>query len=237
MLRMLVTVLFAYSDYGSAVELNITCKECVNRKPTTAANIKREVGRKLRTPNVTCWNSLYDSMEVLVLSEVLDTKLAQNNVICMQNGIATLNQTAVREVTEQAVLDTSEDTSPDEDEEDDFFKTLRTPGSTATEGTNSTHLSNKMGKELESWCSEKQINILLEQTMFPAFYRAAWVDVFVKYNTAIPTSAAVERLFSQGSDIMKAKAASLTSDNFERFVFMKGNMDLLNLELSQEDSE
>ncbi|KAG0723435.1 hypothetical protein GWK47_042757 [Chionoecetes opilio] len=29
---------------------------------------------------------------------------------------------------------------------------LMSPGPTATEGTNSTSLSNKMGKELESWC-------------------------------------------------------------------------------------
>ncbi|KAG0719201.1 Arylsulfatase H [Chionoecetes opilio] len=56
----------------------------------------------------------------------------------------------------------------------------------ATEGTNSTRFSNKMGKELESWCSEKQRNKLLEQAMFPALSHAAWVDVFVKYNTVIP---------------------------------------------------
>ncbi|KAG0725733.1 hypothetical protein GWK47_038035 [Chionoecetes opilio] len=114
---------------------------------------------------------------------------------------------------------------------------LRIPGPTATEGTNSTRLSNKMGKGLESWCLEKQRSKVLEQAMFPALSRAAWVDVFVKYNTAIPSSAAVERLFSQGADIMKAKRASLTSDNFERLIFMKGNMDLLKMELSPEDSE
>ncbi|KAG0724920.1 hypothetical protein GWK47_039601 [Chionoecetes opilio] len=88
------------------------------------------------------------------------------------------------EVTEQAVLGTSEGSSPYQDEEEDFL------------------MRNK----------------LLEQAMFPALSRVAWVDVFVKYNTAIPSSAAVERLFSQGSDIMKAKRASLTSDNFERLV-------------------
>ncbi|KAG0721138.1 hypothetical protein GWK47_006515 [Chionoecetes opilio] len=95
---------------------------------------------------------------------------------------------------------------------------LMSPGPTATEGTISTRLSNKMGKELESCCSEKQRNKLLEQAMFPALSHAAWVDVFVKYNTAIPSSAAVERLFSQGSEIMKAKRASLTSDSFERLI-------------------
>ncbi|KAG0728234.1 hypothetical protein GWK47_032927 [Chionoecetes opilio] len=57
---------------------------------------------------------------------------------------------------------------------------LMTPGLTATEGTNSTRLSNKMRKDLESWCSEKQRNKLLEQAMFPALSHVAWVDVFVK---------------------------------------------------------
>ncbi|KAG0725622.1 hypothetical protein GWK47_000437 [Chionoecetes opilio] len=88
-------------------------------------------------------------------------------------------------------------------------------GPTVTEGTNSTRLSNKMRKELESWCSEKQRSKVLEQAMFPALSRVAWVDVFVKYNTAIPSSAAVKGLFSQGVDIMKAKRASLTSNNFK----------------------
>ncbi|KAG0706847.1 hypothetical protein GWK47_024279 [Chionoecetes opilio] len=88
------------------------------------------------------------------------------------------------EATEQAVLDTSEGSSPDEDEKDDFFQ-----------------------------------------------------YVLVKYSTAIPSSAAVERLLSHGADIMKAKRASLTSDNLERLVFVKGNMDLLNMESSPEDSE
>ncbi|KAG0715380.1 hypothetical protein GWK47_012049 [Chionoecetes opilio] len=109
------------------------------------------------------------------------------------------------EVKEQAVLDTSEGSSQDEDEVDDFFKALMSPGPTATEDTNSTRLSNKMGKELESWCSEKQRNKLLEQAMFLTLSRTAWVDVFIKYNTAIPSSAAVERTVLPGSDIMKAR--------------------------------
>ncbi|KAG0725170.1 hypothetical protein GWK47_004773 [Chionoecetes opilio] len=52
------------------------------------------------------------------------------------------------EVTEQAVLHLRR--QQDEDEEETFFKALRSPGPTATEGTNSTRPSNKMGKELKS---------------------------------------------------------------------------------------
>ncbi|KAG0729637.1 hypothetical protein GWK47_029918 [Chionoecetes opilio] len=181
--------------------------------------------------------SLFDNMNFLMATAIhLLFKLPVVHLLKPEK-VDAVKSRLLFEVTEQAVLDTSEGSSPEEDEEDDFFKALRSPGPTATEGTDSTRLSNKMGKELESWCSEKQRSKVLEQAMFPALSRAAWVDVFVKYNTAIPSSAAVERLFSQGADIMKAKRASLTSDNFERLIFMKGNMDLLKMELSPEDSE
>ncbi|KAG0712925.1 hypothetical protein GWK47_017346 [Chionoecetes opilio] len=105
---------------------------------------------------------------------------------------------------------------------------------TATQGTNSTRLSNNMGKELESWCSEKQRNKLLEQAMFPTLSHAAWVDEFVKYNTAIPSSAAVKSVIPWVGHHEGQESEYMTSDNFERLVFMKGNMDLLKMELSPE---
>ena len=42
-------------------------------------------------------------------------------------------------------------------------------------------------------------------------------------DTAIPSSAAVERLFSIGKDILTAKRAKLSDAKFERLMFMKGN--------------
>ena len=50
------------------------------------------------------------------------------------------------------------------------------------------------------------------------------VDLFIKFNTAIPSSAAVERLFSMDKDILRAKRSSLSDENFNMLIFMKGNM-------------
>ncbi|KAG0728623.1 hypothetical protein GWK47_003684 [Chionoecetes opilio] len=115
---------------------------------------------------------------------------------------------------------------------------LISPGPTTTEGTNLSHPPlQKMGeKELESWCSEKQRNKMLAQAMFPALSHAAWVDVFVKYNTAIPSSAAVKTVIP-GVRHHEGQESESDSKNFERLVFMKGNMDLLKMEISPEDSE
>ena len=55
------------------------------------------------------------------------------------------------------------------------------------------------------------------------FKNATIKDLFVKYNTALPSSAAVERLFSIKKDVLKPKRSGLTDEHFEMLVFMKGS--------------
>jgi len=62
---------------------------------------------------------------------------------------------------------------------------------------------------------------------FPVLQRSAWLYIFRKYNTPLPSSTAGERRFSFGSDIPRAKRSSIAMDNFEKLVFLKGNMHLL----------
>ena len=69
--------------------------------------------------------------------------------------------------------------------------------------------------------------IPVNKNIFPMEHRDVWVDLFIRYNTPIPSSAAVERIFSTAGDIIRPKRSSLTASNFEELVFMKGNMDLL----------
>jgi hypothetical protein len=77
----------------------------------------------------------------------------------------------------------------------------------------------------------------LTKEIFSFQYREAWMTLFIKYNTPLPSSAAVERLFSVGGDILRSKRAALTAFNFEQLVFMKGNMDLLSYEDDMEDED
>ncbi|KAG0721717.1 hypothetical protein GWK47_045875 [Chionoecetes opilio] len=99
----------------------------------------------------------------------------------------------------------------------------------------------KLEKNLHSWTQLDQLdvqdNVPLSPDMFPMEHRQIWVDLFIRYNTPVPSSAAVERLFSMGSDFMGPKRSSLTAKNFEKLVFLKGNMNPLSRLLGAEDSD
>ena len=47
--------------------------------------------------------------------------------------------------------------------------------------------------------------------------------VFAKFNTVVSS---VERMFSMGKDVLRAKRATLSDANLERLVFVKGNRHL-----------
>ena len=49
-------------------------------------------------------------------------------------------------------------------------------------------------------------------------YWQIWVDI-LKYNTSLPSSAALERLVSMVSAVLTAKRPSLTSNNFQWLLF------------------
>ena len=106
-------------------------------------------------------------------------------------------------------------------------------------------LVEEMKKTFNDWNlirGNRSISVASDQ--FPMLNRAAWIDLFIKYNTPLPSSAAVERLFSMGSDVLRAKRSSLTADNFEKLLFIRGNLQLLDeksisakLDMGDEDDE
>lgn len=92
-------------------------------------------------------------------------------------------------------------------------------------------LEEDVEKSYDGWnglpCDDSSNSSIVSPDQFPLLHRSAWKEMFIKYNTPLPSSAAVERMFSIGSDILRAKRSALTADNFEALVFIKGNLKLL----------
>ena len=53
------------------------------------------------------------------------------------------------------------------------------------------------------------------------------VTLFINYNTVLPSSAAVELLFSTAENVLRPKRVCLSEPNFEHLVFMKGYLHLV----------
>ncbi|QQP36435.1 Uncharacterized protein FKW44_021539, partial [Caligus rogercresseyi] len=75
--------------------------------------------------------------------------------------------------------------------------------------------SEKILNDIQAW-NRRPIKASMEVTrdMFPQNHREAWMELFIKYNTPLPSSAA-------GQEVV------LTAENFENLIFMKGNMDII----------
>ena len=91
-----------------------------------------------------------------------------------------------------------------------------------------TSVEDNIRAALRKW-ERELMETKITKNLFPVEHREAWVELFIKYNTPLPSSAAVERLFCMGRDILRAKRSSLSSTNFQQLVFLKGNLDLLKL--------
>ena len=71
------------------------------------------------------------------------------------------------------------------------------------------------------WSKIKPTKDNLSHHLFP---QEAWVVIFLKHNSPLPSSAFVERVFSFGLDILRPKRSS---HNFEQLVFMKENIGII----------
>ena len=67
---------------------------------------------------------------------------------------------------------------------------------------------------------EQPPNKNLEEKVFP---NALLKDLFIRYNTPIPSSAAVKRLFSVAKDYLRPKRCRMTDKHFQMLLFLRAN--------------
>ena len=142
-----------------------------------------------------------------------------------------IKQCIVEEVAE--LVDTEERQPEERQEEADQFHLLLSTA-TVPEVRQQEEVKETVTKTLDQW-KRAMVSVPLSHDLFPTKYRDAWLDLFKKYNTPLPSSAAVERLFSSAGDILRAKRSSLSNIHFEQLVFVRGNMHLLGYKEVQEE--
>lgn len=106
----------------------------------------------------------------------------------------------------------SSENEPDEDGNDDFF------GSLFVEKRNRKGSATEIA---ESFLDEPPTKNIL--ATFSTHKHEKLKLLFVKYNTTLPSSAAVERIFSTGKDVLRPKRSGLSDEHFDMLVFLKGN--------------
>jgi hypothetical protein len=94
----------------------------------------------------------------------------------------------------------------------DFFKSI-TEAPTASIDVNAFNI-------VKTW-TETTGSDKLEDSDFQR--EPSLIDLFIEFNTPVPSSAGVERLFSQAGDILRPKRCSLKEDRFHQLMFMRGN--------------
>lgn len=80
-------------------------------------------------------------------------------------------------------------------------------------------------RDFDEWDSHRltDSDSVISCEHFPTRHNAAWVKLFCKYNSPLPSSAAVERLFSTGSNVLRASRTNLSAVNVDNLIFIKGN--------------
>ena len=129
-----------------------------------------------------------------------------------------------------------QETSQKDKEDDTDYVLGESTNHTAVQAT---ALVDMVKEEVNRWSKIKPTKDNLSHHLFTQEFRDAVVVIFLKYNTPLPSSASVERIFSFGSDILRRKRSSLTSHTFEQLVFMKGNIGIIkkNHKLHEEEEE
>lgn len=136
-----------------------------------------------------------------------------------KSEIQSLMETKVEEYLLRSERKTENTSSSEELEAGDYYASICDEDT----GCHSKSTKSRAAHIVKTWLEGKGTESLAD----PAFNsESVLINLFLRYNTAMPSSAAVERLFSLGKDIMRAKRSCLSDDNMNMLMFTKANMSM-----------
>ncbi|KAG0720438.1 hypothetical protein GWK47_006771 [Chionoecetes opilio] len=221
-------------------------------------------GRRLKTHVATRWNSYYDSMKCLVklVLDKQEVRTAINKILSVQGlGLFDSKDTEVikeylQVMTPVAICldrmqsDTESlhgEPSPGPhapeaapgDRQEQQPEVRGEPGGVPTGARRPSPwllqkhaLEESIKHSAINWARTREHVVKREH--FPEGHRETWIKLFIRYNTALPSSAAAERLFSTAGNILRPKRSSLTASNFEQLVLLKGNSRMFKAALKED---
>ncbi|KAG0717296.1 hypothetical protein GWK47_054739 [Chionoecetes opilio] len=223
-----------------------------NRSSVVANSIKEKTGRKLKTycslmdvlsnpDKMRALNEIlskggvatFDERDKHILSEYL--KVMQPVAECLDSlqseanaymGTFMPNLQLMRVQLETLKVDRQEEEQPEERKERMDKFPLLLSSTPVPEVRRQEEVEETIVKTLEDW-KRKMVDIPLSPNLFPTATGMPGWTFSRGTNTPLPSSAAVERLFSSAGDILRPKRSSLSNINFEQLVFVRGNMHLL----------
>ena len=200
----------------------------MKNRTTNTLKFMKPVATRLLEALKTRFDHLFDDYDLLLGTAFNPGFKIYFIQLMKEDKVPLIKQKMVQEL--KSFVDQKGDTSgsSDEDEVKDSKKPVLWQDLMTSKKVNKTQekIDVKLLREVDAWIKPSDQTIP-NIHMFPQEHRKAWLGAFIKYNTSIPSSAAVERLFSTGSNIMRPKRNRLTSLNFELLVFLKGNSKLL----------
>jgi hypothetical protein len=149
------------------------------------------------------------------------TKHDPSRVSAVKEAMESQVEACMKEENEIAAADSSSSDSSTENGQanDDWYDSFSQPSTERASSRNC--IKTNAAKLVSTWLEGRPKKKDLSDSAF--MNEKVLIKLFIKYNTAVPSSAAVERVFSMGKDILRAKRASLSDETFEMLMFMRGN--------------
>ncbi|KAF2353120.1 Ribonuclease H-like domain [Trinorchestia longiramus] len=136
-----------------------------------------------------------------------------------RSKVKSLMERKVKEILCRTDLKTTTTSSSENKEKEDYYASICNEEDDTAGNHRST--KSKAAQIVNMWLQAKGTESLAD----PAFNsEKVLIELFLRYNTAMPCSAAVECLFSFDKAIIRAQRSSLSDENFNMLMFTKGNM-------------